>query len=60
MVETDAPRESLLPQPVLPGGFQQGESAHDIGLYKLRRSQDGAVDVRFGGKMHDQADFVLS
>ncbi|MCY1293770.1 hypothetical protein D9M70_430380 [compost metagenome] len=45
--------------PVVACCFQQRESADDIGLHELRWAMDRAVDMAFGGKMHDCARFML-
>ncbi len=39
--------------PVGAGGLEQLVGADDVGLDELRRAVDGAVDVGFGGQMHD-------
>jgi hypothetical protein len=39
--------------------FQQGKSAHNVGLDKESGPQDGAVYMAFGGKMHHGINFVL-
>ena len=40
-------------QPVRAGGFQQAISANNVGLDKVRRPVDGAVNVGLGGQVHD-------
>ena len=40
--------------------IKQGEGAPNVGLDELLRSQDGTVDMGFGGEMNDGVDFVLA
>ena len=41
-------------QPVSAGGFQQAVGTDDIGLDKVRRAIDGAVNVGLGRQVHDR------
>lgn len=41
------------------GGFEQGEGADDIGLDKFACAVYAAVNVAFGGQVHDGAGLVL-
>ena len=43
---------------VTPRGFKQGEGADDIGADEIGRAVDRAVDVAFGGQMHDRVRVV--
>ena len=45
--------------PVGADGFEEAEGADDVGLDKVFRAVDAAVDVRFGGKVDDGARLVL-
>ena len=45
--------------PVGTDGFEQLEGADDVGLDEFAGAVDGAVDVRFGGEVHDGARPVL-
>ena len=45
--------------PVGADGFEQAEGADDVGLDKVFRAMDAAVNVRFGGKIDDGAGLVL-
>jgi len=45
-------RDNALFQPGFAGCFQQGEGADDVSLDELRGTKDGAIHVRFGGKVH--------
>ena len=40
--------------------LEQIESANDIGLDEIARAVDRAVDMAFGGEMHDGARLVLA
>jgi hypothetical protein len=46
--------------PVVPGGFEQGVGADDVGLDEFGRAVDGAVDVALGGQVHDAVRLVLA
>jgi len=52
-------RHGLIHQPGFARGFQQREGAQHIGLHEHARVMDGAVHVRFGGKMHHRVDCVF-
>src|SRR5690606_13818288 len=47
---TTAFRQAL---PVGAGGFQQLVGTDDVGLDELGRTVDGAIDMGFGGQVHD-------
>ncbi|MNI01511.1 hypothetical protein D3C73_543600 [compost metagenome] len=40
-------------QPILAGAFEHGERADDVGVDKVLGAGDRAVDMAFGGEMHD-------
>src|SRR5690554_7659280 len=46
-------------QPILAGGFQQGVGAYDVGFDKVCGAVYGAVNVAFGGQVHDGVWLVL-
>ena len=41
-------------------GFQKLDSSHDVGLDKRPGVIDGAVDVCFGGEVHQRGRLILS
>ena len=40
-------------------GFEQDERAAEIGLKRRRGGEDAAVDMRFGGEMHDRVGLFV-
>ena len=47
-------------QPYVPGGFEHGIRADDIGIDECPWPGDRTVDVRFGGEVHDRIDRFLT
>src|SRR5690606_27701004 len=47
-------------RPVASGGFQQHVSTDDVGLDKLRRAADRAVNMGFGRQMHNRVRLVFT
>lgn len=45
--------------PGIAGHIEEGVGAHDIGAHEGFRTEDGAVDVAFGGEVDDGVDLVL-
>ena len=45
--------------PGMAGSFQQDTGADHIGLEELDRTEDGAVDMRFGRKVDDGVDGIV-
>ncbi|MNP12715.1 hypothetical protein D3C76_1049640 [compost metagenome] len=41
-------------QPIGAGAFQQAVGADDVGLDEFSRAIDGAIDMGFGGQVHDR------
>jgi hypothetical protein len=48
------PLGPLQPAPVLARGFEELEGAHHVGHHEIRRPVDRAIDVAFGGEVHDR------
>ncbi|CAM5367949.1 hypothetical protein RLIN73S_00790 [Rhodanobacter lindaniclasticus] len=45
--------------PVVARAFEQAQGADHVGLHELGRAVDRAVDVRFGGEIHDGIGLVF-
>ena len=50
----------LIDQPGLTSSIEQRKRSDNIGLDKLRGTVNGAVDMRFRGKMDDRVDLVFA
>jgi hypothetical protein len=52
-------RHGFIRQPGLAGGIEQGKRSDNIGLDKFCGAVNGAVDMRFRGKVDNRVHFVL-